>query len=409
MDPNSSIVRMTSSYRLRNITQRTSLPGWAAQVDLGMSGVAPNAVVSLPAQDYGPPVSSDHPLGEYVEDYEYVPGLGTLDQYNGRFTVTPQFPQGTYAYFDTIAANEQSVFPYLVGREYHGQVNSGMVPSVIEPVTTYFDIKQPIQPGVQLTAAGVLLVVGSNGNDHIAVAQNGPNGQTISVSGQLNQASYLPNSNFFSISPLLQTLLRNRDPNLKNINAAFPADRVRQIVMFLFDGNDQVNVARGLTIALVVIDGNGNDNVQAGNGNNTIILGNGNDNVQVGDGSNLVVAGNGNNHIQAGNGNNLIVGGLGQHTILVGDGSNILIDGSVQLTQRSDTLGKVLGAWNADLLADGANPTQLAADIASIRARLHVMYNTRQANTLLAGSGLDWFWAIFPRDRINPKANDLLN
>lgn len=39
--------------------------------------------------------------GTFVGDYEYVSGLGDLDQCNGRFTVTPEFPQGTYAYFLT--------------------------------------------------------------------------------------------------------------------------------------------------------------------------------------------------------------------------------------------------------------------------------------------------------------------
>jgi YHYH protein len=39
--------------------------------------------------------------GTYVADYEYVPGLGDLDQSNGRLCVTPEFPDGIYAYFLT--------------------------------------------------------------------------------------------------------------------------------------------------------------------------------------------------------------------------------------------------------------------------------------------------------------------
>ncbi|MEM8732661.1 MAG: YHYH protein [Planctomycetota bacterium] len=37
--------------------------------------------------------------GTFVADYEYVEGSGDLDQCNGRFTATPEFPEGTYAYF----------------------------------------------------------------------------------------------------------------------------------------------------------------------------------------------------------------------------------------------------------------------------------------------------------------------
>ena len=39
--------------------------------------------------------------GAFAEDYEYVGGVGTFDECNGRFRVTPEFPSGTYAYFMT--------------------------------------------------------------------------------------------------------------------------------------------------------------------------------------------------------------------------------------------------------------------------------------------------------------------
>ncbi len=39
--------------------------------------------------------------GTFVADYEFISGTGDLDECNGRFTVTPDFPDGTYAYFLT--------------------------------------------------------------------------------------------------------------------------------------------------------------------------------------------------------------------------------------------------------------------------------------------------------------------
>lgn len=39
--------------------------------------------------------------GTFVADFEYVAGMGDLDESNGRFGVTPDFPQGTYCYFVT--------------------------------------------------------------------------------------------------------------------------------------------------------------------------------------------------------------------------------------------------------------------------------------------------------------------
>ncbi len=47
------------------------------------------------------PSTDDFPLGHFEADWEYVEGSGTLDECNGRFGVTPEFPQGIYHYFVT--------------------------------------------------------------------------------------------------------------------------------------------------------------------------------------------------------------------------------------------------------------------------------------------------------------------
>jgi hypothetical protein len=36
--------------------------------------------------------------GSFAQDYEYVKGLGDLDEYNGRTGVTPEYPEGTFYY-----------------------------------------------------------------------------------------------------------------------------------------------------------------------------------------------------------------------------------------------------------------------------------------------------------------------
>jgi Ca2+-binding RTX toxin-like protein len=166
----------------------------------------------------------------------------------------------------------------------------------------------------------------------------------------------------------------------------------------LGNGDDQVTLGNGNN---TITAGNGNDRVRLGGGTNTVTLGNGNDKVRVGDGNNMVVTGDGHDHIKAGNGDNLIVAGLGHHVVRVGDGANILIDGNVRLTQSGDTLAKVLRDW--------AEYGELASNVASIRARLKVTYNTADANRLTAGDGTDWFWATYADDHTDRKATDLLN
>lgn len=39
--------------------------------------------------------------GTYIQDYEYVDGLGDLDECNGRYGITPEYPEGTYYYVIT--------------------------------------------------------------------------------------------------------------------------------------------------------------------------------------------------------------------------------------------------------------------------------------------------------------------
>ncbi|MDP4584249.1 MAG: YHYH protein [Verrucomicrobiales bacterium] len=51
-----------------------------------------------PAEPDGPGGTHD---GTFVQDYTFVPGSGDLDECNGRFCITPEFPEGIYAYFLT--------------------------------------------------------------------------------------------------------------------------------------------------------------------------------------------------------------------------------------------------------------------------------------------------------------------
>jgi hypothetical protein len=181
LDTTSEIKRLKSSYRLRVITDRSSLPDGTV----------------LPLSQYGPPIDTNTtslnplnnnpvaaPLGAYMEDYEYVPGLGDLDEHNGRFCITADYPNGIYAYFTTLDwvadhydTSIKPVFPYVLGTAYYGQVyytdgntgpGSGFV-VINEPVETYV----PAQPCANLSAdlngdqlvavSDVLLILGDFG------------------------------------------------------------------------------------------------------------------------------------------------------------------------------------------------------------------------------------------------------
>jgi YHYH protein/Putative Ig domain len=95
-DPTSAVTFMRSGYRLRSPDYRT-----------------PDA-----------PVNPDLPMGVFIEDF-YFAGSGDLDANNGRFCITPEYPQGTYAYFATVGTYPGGqlfgpVYPYFVGNAFHG-------------------------------------------------------------------------------------------------------------------------------------------------------------------------------------------------------------------------------------------------------------------------------------------------
>ena len=64
--------------------------------------------------DYGS-TAENPPAGALIEDWEYVEGTGDLDYHNGRFCVTPEYPNGTYAYFLSVDDQSEAEFPYMIG------------------------------------------------------------------------------------------------------------------------------------------------------------------------------------------------------------------------------------------------------------------------------------------------------
>lgn len=105
------IKRMESSYRMRNISDRTTLPDGTV----------------LTAPDYGPAIGGMYALGAYIEDFDFDSTYGDLDEHNGRVCVTPDYPSGTYAYFVTIDSLLNPVFPYTLGLTYYGIVPGGNI------------------------------------------------------------------------------------------------------------------------------------------------------------------------------------------------------------------------------------------------------------------------------------------
>ena len=92
-DPNSDVISLQPSWRLKT------------EPDEGRPD-------TLTALEGGPGQGTNNPnipipMGAFTQDFEYVQGLGDLDECNGRIGVTPEFPEGIYYYMVT------DDFPYF--------------------------------------------------------------------------------------------------------------------------------------------------------------------------------------------------------------------------------------------------------------------------------------------------------
>lgn len=125
LNPQSTIIRMTSSYSLNNNRSQ-----------------GPSTVT--------------YPLGSFVNDYRYLHKSGTLDQNNGRFCITPDYPEGTYAYFLTINSNQIPQFPYFIGENFYSLPVDSNYNSNINQADTPKNSKRLFIPGMPGNGEGVI-------------------------------------------------------------------------------------------------------------------------------------------------------------------------------------------------------------------------------------------------------------
>jgi len=136
-DSSSTVRRMKTGYALKGTNTRTA-----------------------PVTD-----TNAYPMGMFVQDYQYVGGADTdLDVYNGRYCVTPDYPNGTYAYFMTIDESGAPVYPYIIGSNYYGTAQpvginnfisgGGVAPVLVDSNTTYAISAETATNGVNLRLTG---------------------------------------------------------------------------------------------------------------------------------------------------------------------------------------------------------------------------------------------------------------
>ena len=103
----------------------SSISGGTAKLLKSGYRLSPSTERPNPSDSNG---NSIYPDGFFVNDYIFD-GSGDLDEYNGRFCKTPEFPNGVYAYFTTVNTNavessgpfknfRKPEFPYFIGNKF---------------------------------------------------------------------------------------------------------------------------------------------------------------------------------------------------------------------------------------------------------------------------------------------------
>ena len=252
----SGLRRMLSGFAPRNglngttnlsTTGRHILPAWAARTY--------NRSVTLTSGQYGPNVSTTYPIGQYLEDYDYLGDLGQaqnvdfdLDEYNGRWCVTPEFPTGTYAYFTAMTSSNTPAYPYNMGRLYYGTPAGGLVNSITETVTTNFNggadsVLQLNSPAIN-TGAVTLIWSATEGGTYRVESTTNFNSWTTNATDIVavtNRVSYS------GVTSQSQGYFRVSRTALANFDSAFSASGGNGILSV-----SPTNGARGTTLTLTI-------------------------------------------------------------------------------------------------------------------------------------------------------------
>jgi phospholipase C len=221
-----------------------------------------------------------------------------------------------------------------------------------------------LQPDANTIGKNVLVVIGTEGSDHIQIGPAGSSQVEVSIDGVLDKT--------------------------------FPLAQISRIQVYTQGGNDHVEIASQVTLPAMIFAGNGNDHIQTGSGNT------------------VVVGGQGNNHIEGGSGRNILIGGTGNTHIEDHGGQSIEIAGTTFYDANAEALTAVENEWaSSDNLATRIAKITSGVTQDSAKTKYHLAADNVFANgghnKLQADSGLDWFFADPSKDKIDSVfGNDFL-
>lgn len=150
---------------------------------------------------------------------------------------------------------------------------------------------------------------------------------------------------------------------------------VTEIVIYAYDGNDDVQVAGGISLPTWVYGGDGDDRLKGGAGND-VLLG--------GDGDDLIVGGDG---------RDLLIGGLGADRLVGNAADDILIEGTTDHDSDESALFAIMNEWSrtdADFATRVNNLKNGVGPNGSFIVNEFTVHDDKSSDILTGSQGQDW-------------------
>ena len=264
-----------------------------------------------------------------------------------------------------------------------------------EGVTGNLDV---VITGVGLSDNGVLQIVGTSQKDRIKVKRIGSD---LRVKTKFGNSSW--HTQWFAVAD------------------------VSSIDVHLCEGNDRLDVHSSVTTDVLVVGGQGNDNIKTGSGNDQVIDMTGDNSIQTRGGDDVVITGSGKDIIRGGSGNDVLSGGDGRDKLYGGSGSDILIGGEGRDRIYGQSQGDLLIGGTTDydtnavalrLLMDEwssgndydtriANIRTGAGSLAGVRLEAgQTVHNDDDRDRLYGSWGRDWHFADLDSDSLYDNAGN---
>ena len=162
-----------------------------------------------------------------------------------------------------------------------------------------------------------------------------------------------------------------------------------RLIAYGMGGDDDIEVAGGVTLPAWLFGGTGNTRLKGGGGNN-VLIGGGGDNVLIG-----------------GAGRDLLIGGSGASTLNAGGGEDILIAGTTAYDANEAALNAIMAEWTSDdsyatrianLSGTGTGPRSNGNYFLIASGPNATVFGNNATDVVNGGAGLDWFFVDLARD-----------